>query len=199
MCVKGLTSARFISEPLLKLTAVGKPVCSSFPVLQVACYGVRINRNKQERKSYLLWGGRATENYEVMPGWRDCRTVPNLSRLLLSVIHPSASVSLFFCLGHCYTLLGSRSSPTLVTSLALLLLSLNDPVSPSSVTVQQYSVHPKESLPLLFLGFCLPILILTLSLPLLLLPTPSFSIHILEDVYERETERVCICTIFRCR
>lgn len=142
-------------------------------------------------------GGQATENYEVTPGWRDCRTVPNLSRLLLSVIHPSASVSLFFCLGQCYTLLGSRSSPTLVVSLALLLLSPNDPVSPSSVTVQQYSVHPKESLPLPFLGFCLPIL--TRPLLLLLLPTPSFSIHILEDIYERETERVCICTIFRCR
>lgn len=38
----------------------------------------------------------------------------------------------------------------------------------------------------------LPILMLSL---LLLLPTPSFSIHILEDIYEHETEHVCICTI----
>lgn len=45
------------SEPLSKRSSVGKPVCNSFPVLQVACYGVRTNRNKQERKSYLLWGG----------------------------------------------------------------------------------------------------------------------------------------------
>lgn len=45
-------------------------------------------RNQQERK------GLAIENHEVMPGWHDCRTVPNLSvSCFLSYIHLFQSLS----------------------------------------------------------------------------------------------------------
>lgn len=72
-----------------------------------------------------------------------------------------------------------------------------DPVSSYSVTQQQHSDHPKEShpspisiSPSVFPSSC--------SLLLLRLPTHSFSIHILEDIYEHETERVHLHH-FRCR
>lgn len=85
---------------------------------------------------------------------------------LLSVIHPSAPVSLFFCLGQCYTLLRSRfclqhlSHPLAPLLLSLMILSLPILSHHSSVL----SVHPKESHPAPIsispsasLIFCLPI------------------------------------------
>lgn len=69
----------------------------------------------------------STENAEVMLGWHDYVTAAHNQispSPLLAVIHPSAPVSLFFCLGQCYTLLRSRFSPAFVTSLALLSLMI---------------------------------------------------------------------------
>lgn len=95
---------------------------------------------------------------------------PKSLRLLLSVIHPSVPVSLFFCLGQCYTLLRSRLSPAFVTSLALLLLSLM--ILSLPVLSHYSSIRPKEPQtssvffsPSAFLIFCLPILMLSPSSP----------------------------------
>lgn len=59
-----------------------------------------------------------------MSGLARLQHSPKYLCLLLSVIHPSVPVSLFFCLGQCYTQLRSRLSPAFVTSLDPLLLSL---------------------------------------------------------------------------
>lgn len=128
---------------------------------------------------------------------------PKYLRLLLSVMRPSVPVSLFFCLGQCYTLLRSRFSPAFVTFLAVLLLSL---MILSLPILSHYgsvlSILNNLALSYLHLALCLSHLRSShphaLSLLLLLLPTHSFSIHILEDIYEHETERVHLHH-FRCR
>lgn len=78
----------------------------------------------------------------------------------------------------------------------------NDHVTAYSVTLQQHSVHPKESHPLPSQSHPLPfsssVFPSSCSLLLLLLPTHSFSIHILEDIYEHETEHVHLHH-FQCR
>lgn len=114
---------------------------------------------------------------------KSLRHTPICSSLSLflpgSVLH-SAQIKIVFCICH---IPGSALAVS------------NEPVSLYSVTPQQYSVHPEESHPLLFLSSVFPS---SCSLLLLLLPTHSFSIHILEDIYEHETERVHLHH-FRCR
>lgn len=140
----------------------------------------------------------STEKAEVTLGWHDGTTAAQSqisASPLPSVTHPSAPVSLFFCLGQCYTPFRSRFSPTFVTSLALLLLSL-------MILSLPVLLHYRSILSILQ-NLILFYLLLTLSLPssssafpssgsllILLLSTHSFSVHILEDIYEHETERV---------
>lgn len=137
-----------------------------------------------------------------MASWRDCSIVPILSMssavchasicsslspfLPGSVLH-SAQIKILSSTGH---IPGSASAVC------------SDTLSPHSVTLQQYSVHPKETHPVLSPSHPLPcsssVFPSLCSLLLLLLPTHSFSIHILEDIYEHETERAHLHH-FRCR
>lgn len=138
---------------------------------------------------FLLGGGLATENYEAMPGWHDCRTVPNLSvSCSLSYIHLFQSLSFSAwvsvtlcsdqdCLQHLLEQSLMMPSLPILSQSSIICPSLR--ISPSAV-----SISPSAFSRLAFPSSC--------SLFHLLLPTPSFSIHILEDIYER----VCICTIF---
>ncbi len=146
----------------------------------------------------------STENAEVMPGWHDGATAAQ------SQISPSPAL--------CHTSICSSLSlflpGSVLHSAQIKILSSichipgsapavsNDPVSPYSVTLRQHSVHPKASHPLPSPSHPLPfsssVFPSSCSLLLLLLPTRSFSIHILEDIYEHETEHVHLHH-FRCR
>lgn len=177
----------------------GTQVCSVLPVLQVACYGVRVNKNQQERKNVCLGGGclqkmmrlcrvgATAAQSQISPSPALCHTsiCSSLSLSLPGSVLHSAQIKIVSSICHI-----PGSAPAVS----------NDPVSPDPVTLQQYSVHPEESAvsisPSAFLIFCLPILML--SPLLLLLPTHSFSIHILEDIYEHQTEHVHLHH-FRCR
>lgn len=146
----------------------------------------------------------SSENAEVMPGWHDGATAAQ------SQISPSPAL--------CHTSICSSLSlflpGSVLHSAQIKILSSichvpgsapaasNDPVSPYSVTLPEHSVHPKESHPLPSPSHPLPFsssaFPSSCSLLLLLLPTHSFTIHILEDIYEHETERVHQHH-FRCR
>lgn len=157
--------------------------CSDFPVLQVPCCCVRISYNELKMSA---------ENSKVVPGWHDGATAalsqiaPSLRCtsicLSLSVFLPGSvlqsarimtlssichitgsalSVSNDPDLSHIYSILSVLKHLTLFSHLHLTTLPISSSVFPSS-----YS----------FLFF--------------LLPTHSFSIHIIEDIYEHETECV---------
>lgn len=90
---------------------------------------------------------------------------PKSIRLLLSVIRPSVSVSLFFCLGHCYTLLKSRLSPTFAGAVSNDASSSYPFTSSSNLSILKnlslYCFH----LALCLFSACLSILMLSLLSP----------------------------------
>lgn len=136
----------------------------------------------------------------VMPGLRKYRTVPKLSRLLCSVIHPSAPAPpLFPPRSVVHSARIKTVSDTCHMSGSVPGAS-NDPVPLYPVTLQWHSVCPRQSLPLSpscpppFSASVLPSL---RTLLFLLLPTPSFTIHILETFMSmKASAHVCISTIF---
>lgn len=129
-----------------------------------------------------------------MPGLCKYRTVPKLSRLLCSVTHPPPPPTPFPSGSVVHSARIKTVSDTCHMSGSVPVAS-NDPVPLYPVTLQRHSVCPRQSLPLS--PSCPPpfsasVLTSSRTLLLLLLPTPSFTIHILEDIYEHESERVCV-------
>lgn len=156
-------------------------------VLTVACYG-----------AMSAW----------MPRLRQVGVMARLHRgptslqLLCSPSHIHLLPSLSFSAGVTVTLGSDQDSLQHLSHPGSAPAVANDSVSPSPVTLQKDSVRPTESHPVLFpshtLRLPLPRLIVSLAFLILLLPTHSFSVHILEDIYEHETERVHLHH-FRCR
>lgn len=124
---------------------------------------------------------------------------------LLLVRRPSASVSPSFGLGQRYARLGSRISPALThawlcschfSSSRLAFFNSSHSCQTTVLICPSCGISPSLSLIspsafLLFLSSChlhafSPLLLVSS----LTLPTHSFSIHILEDIYEHETKRM---------
>lgn len=123
----------------------------SSPVLQVACYGVTINRTQQGRENICLvglkwWGyvgvGAAAAQSQIFLSPALCHTsiCSSLSLFLPGSVLHSARIKIVSSICHI-----PGSSPAVS----------NDPVSPCSVTLRWYSVHPQARHPLSHLTFCL--------------------------------------------
>lgn len=188
-------------------------VFSDFTVIRAVCYDVSINGNLQEGKKILAWRGtekaggelwwRVGHNPTQTDYWKclQKRLRFHWAGMMARLQHSPKSLGLLCSLSHIHLLQSLSFSAWVSVTLcsdqdSLQHLSApavsNDSISSSPVTLQKYSVHPAESH-----------LLLTLSLPssssgfpssgsllILPLPTHSFSVHILEDIYEHETERV---------